>query len=80
MVLIGVHSDADAAKGQAVVKELGMPWPIAQDGKGETMKAFHCDSFPDYCLIDRKGIVRAVDLANAEVDKAVEALIKEKAE
>jgi hypothetical protein len=52
--------------------------PIALDAKGDLMKAFHCDSFPDYCLIDRKGIVRIVDLANSEVSNAVEALIQEK--
>lgn len=78
MVLIAIHSDPDAVKGKAAVKELQMPWPVAQDGEKATMKSFHCDSFPDYCIIDRKGIVRAADLANAEVDKAVEMLLKEK--
>lgn len=63
---------------KAVVAELGINWPIAQDGDSKTMKAFHGDSFPDYYLIDRSGKVRFADLANAELDRAVEFLIKEK--
>lgn len=78
MVLLGIHSDADNAKGEAAVKELGMTWPIALDPKSGMMSAFNCDSFPDYCVIDRKGNVRFCDLANGDVDKAVEALLKEK--
>ena len=79
LVLIGVHSDKNTAEGEKVAKELGMNYPIAFDPEGKLMKAFGCDSFPDYVVIDRKGTVRVVDLANAEVDKAVEALLKEKA-
>jgi len=78
LVLIAIHSDPDAAKMRAAVKELGMPWIVAQDGEKKTMSAMQCDSFPDYCLVDRKGILRFVDLANSEVARAVEALIKEK--
>lgn len=79
LVLIGVHSDADVEKMKAVVKELGINFPVAQDGERKTMKAFHGDSYPDYYMIDRSGKVRFADLANAELDRAVEMLIKEKA-
>jgi len=78
LVLIGVHSDADVAKMKAVVTELGINFPIAQDGERKTMKAFHGDSYPDYYVIDRSGKVRFADLANAELDRAVEMLIKER--
>lgn len=78
LVLIGVHSDPDGAKMRATVKELGMVWPIAFDGQSKTMKAMDADSFPDYYVIDKKGLVRFADLANAEVDRAVGMLIKEK--
>ena len=79
LVLIGVHSDKNTAEGEKVAKDLAMNYPIAFDPEGKLMKSFGCDSFPDYVVIDRKGTVRVVDLANAEVDKAVEALLKEKA-
>lgn len=61
-----------------VVKELGITWLIAQDGDRKLMNAFHADSYPDYYLIDRAGNLRFADLANQEIDRAVEMLIKEK--
>ena len=60
------------------VKENNLPWPTVQDKEGQTMKTFGADSFPDYYIIDRYGKVRFADLANAEVDRAVELLLKEK--
>lgn len=78
LVVVGVHSDPDTAKMKAVVSELGMNWIIAQDGEKKTFTAMAGDSFPDYYLIDRKGVLRFADLANAEVDRAVEMLIAEK--
>lgn len=55
-----------------------MKYPVAFDG-GRLMKAFGCDSFPDYVIIDRQGNARVVDLANGEVEKAVKMLLAEKA-
>jgi hypothetical protein len=78
LVLISIHSDKDDSQGKSKAKEWKMTWPVALDGGSKTMKAFNCDSFPDYCLIDRKGNVRFCDIANGEIDKAVEALLKEK--
>ncbi|MCB8932643.1 MAG: redoxin family protein [Fimbriimonadaceae bacterium] len=78
LVLIGIHSDPDAAKMKAAVKENGLDYLIAQDGEKKTMRAMHADSFPDYYLIDRSGKLRFADLANAELDRAVEVLLKEK--
>lgn len=78
MVLIAVHSDPKSDEGTKIVNELKMSYPIAFDPEGKLMKQFGCDSFPDYVVIDRKGVVRAVDLANREVDRMVEALLKEK--
>ena len=77
LVLIGVHSDPDTAKAIESVKSEGIKYPVAFDG-GRLMKKFGCDSFPDYVIIDRKGIVRVVDLANSEIERAAEALLKEK--
>lgn len=78
LILIGVHSDKGTADGEKVAKENALTYPVAFDPEAKLMNAFGCDSFPDYVIIDRKGIVRVVDLANGEVDKAVEALLKEK--
>jgi hypothetical protein len=77
LVVIGVHSDPDTAKATATVKAEKMKYAVAFDG-GAFMKSVACDSYPDYVLVDRKGIVRVVDLANDETERAVKALLKEK--
>ena len=52
-----------------------------QEGKSLTIgKRYRVDSYPDYYLIDRKGILRYADIANAEIDRAIKKLLKEKAE
>lgn len=78
LVIVAVHSDKDTEKGKSAVAETKIEFPVAFDSQGKLMKTLGCDSFPDYVLIDRKGIVRVVDLANGDVPRAVEALINEK--
>lgn len=78
LVIVAVHSDKDTEKGQQAIADTGMHFPVAFDTKGKLMKTLGCDSYPDYVLIDRKGVIRVVDLANGDVPRAVEALINEK--
>jgi thiol-disulfide isomerase/thioredoxin len=78
LVIVAVHSDPNTEKGKSAITETSMAYPVAFDTKGALMKALGCDSYPDYVLIDRKGIIRAVDVANADVPRAVEALVNEK--
>lgn len=75
-MLIGVHSDPKTAEGIEAAKENGMNYPVSFDG-GKLMKLFNCDSFPDYVVIDKSGTVRAVDLANGDVEKAIQMLLAE---
>jgi hypothetical protein len=77
LVLIGLHSDPATDKGAAAVTAEKMKYAVAFDG-GAFMKKLGCDSFPDYVIVDRKGIVRVVDLANGEAERAVKALLEEK--
>ena len=39
---------------------------------------YRANSFPDYYLIDRSGVLRWADIANADVEKAIKILLKEK--
>jgi hypothetical protein len=48
------------------VKEHGIKYPVAV-GVGA---GFHANSFPDYYLIDRSGVLRWADIANSDVEKA----------
>jgi hypothetical protein len=79
LVLIGLHSDKDAAKMKETVKELGMTWPIGQDGAAKTLTSFKCNGYPTYCLVDRKGILRGNDLDPGDLDRAIKTLLAEKA-
>lgn len=79
LVFIGVHTPSQAEKMPDYAKEEKINWPLAVDADKETIKAFHVDSYPDYYLIDRAGKLRFADLANSELDRAVEALLKEPA-
>ena len=62
------------------MKEQGISFPVAVDKDSATVKAYGGNSYPDYFVIDRKGNLRFADLANAELDKAVDLLLAEKAE
>lgn len=75
--MIAIHADPKKEEMQRVMRELGMPWPVLFDGDRKVMKSFAADSFPDYYLVDRKGVLRFADLANGEVDRAVAMLLKE---
>ena len=77
LVLIGLHSDPATDKGVEAAKAEKMKYPVAFDG-GAFMKKVGCDSFPDYVIVDRKGVARVVDLANDETERAVRTLLAEK--
>jgi thiol-disulfide isomerase/thioredoxin len=75
--VIGVHTTNAGDRMAAYVEESQLPWPVALDIEGQTVDAFAVDSFPDYYLIDRAGNLRVADLQNAQVDAAIELLLKE---
>ena len=62
------------------VKKEKIPYPVAIDTEGKTVEPFAVDSFPDYYVIDRSGRVRVADLANAELDRVIEILLREQPE
>ena len=79
LVIIGVHTTNGGEKMAEFVKKESIPWAVALDVDDKTVKAFAVDSYPDYYLIDRSGKLRVADLANDEVDRVVEVLLKEPA-
>jgi thiol-disulfide isomerase/thioredoxin len=77
LVVIGVHTTSQGERMAEYVQEEALSWPVALDVEEKTVAAFRVDSFPDYYVIDRAGNLRVADLANAELDRVVEALLKE---
>lgn len=79
LVVIGVHTTGRGEGMKEYVDESeDVIWPVAVDIDEKTVSAFHVDSYPDYYVIDRSGKLRFADLANAELDRAVETLLEEK--
>ena len=77
VVFIGVCAPKGSEKMAEIVKARGIEYPVAIDDNGATGRAYLNDSFPDYYIIDRKGRLRWGDVANAEVEKAIEILLKD---
>ena len=78
VVFVGVCHPKDVEKMAATAKEKGLKYATAQDPAGATIKAYKVDSFPDYYIIDREGILRLADCANDKVESAIKQLLAEK--
>ena len=84
--IVAIHTQQSKEKAAAFVQEQKIPYRVAVDkadpeAKGKSLtisKNYLVDSYPDYYLIDRKGVLRFADLSNSEVDRAIEALLQEK--
>ena len=78
LVILGIHTKDAADRGKRYVKDNAMVYPIAFDERDEVIRQFHVNSYPDYYLVDYRGILRFADLANSEVDRAVAKLLEER--
>lgn len=76
LVLIGIHTENNWEAMAAYVDQHGIEFPVCVDAEG-TIAAWGADSFPDYAIVDRQGILRVADLANGGVEHAVEVLLAE---
>jgi peroxiredoxin len=75
-VLLGITSDAVPLADRAA-RELGMTYPLASDGSGETSQAFAAQQLPTVFVVDRRGIVRDVMVGlSQERLAAVEGLVQ----
>ena len=77
VVFIGVCAKSGSEKMAAKVNEHGIKYPVAIDAGANA--AYRANSFPDYYLIDRSGVLRWADIVNSDVEKAIGILLKEKA-
>lgn len=78
VVFIGVCAQRGAEKMADTVKQRGIKYPVATDSG--TNAAYKANSYPDYYIIDRNGVLRWADIANRDVEKAVKILLEEKTE
>lgn len=79
LVVIGVTT---SSRGQELmeetVEEIGIEYPVVRDPDMKSMQAYHVNSFPDYYLVDRNGVLRIADCANGSIDDAIRLLLSEK--
>ena len=76
VVFICVCAQRGAEKMGDTVKQKGIKYPVAEDTG--TIAAYKANSYPDYYIIDREGVLRWADIANRDVEKAIKILLKEK--
>jgi thiol-disulfide isomerase/thioredoxin len=78
VVFIGVCAQRGAEKMKETANKHKIEYPIAADSAGKTVAAYKANSYPDYYIIDRKGVLRWADFANTDVEKAIGILLAEK--
>ncbi len=85
LVIIGNHfpefpEERDLGNLKAAVKNLGIPYPVAQDNNGETWRAYASNAWPTLYLIDKRGHIRYVQIGEggyANEEAAIQALLNE---
>ena len=80
LVILGVHTQRKAELAHDFARKEALPYPICIDSSGQTVKRFGVNSYPDYYVVDREGVLRYADLANNEVDRVLEELLTEQRE
>jgi thiol-disulfide isomerase/thioredoxin len=78
VVFIGVCHPRGVEKMAETVRQHGLKYPTAKDPRGATIKAYGVNSYPDYYIIDQKGILRVADCQNDKVEEVIGKLLAEK--
>lgn len=76
VVVLGVHdSSRGVDKIAQIVREKQIAYPVAVDRDGLSAKAWKVPFWPTYAVVDTDGIVRAIGLAPASVDKVLDRVL-----
>jgi thiol-disulfide isomerase/thioredoxin len=78
--IVGISLDQEKESMEAVLSKFRIEWPQYFDGLGfrnTISSAFGIESVPTSFLVDRKGMVRAMNLPGEELPRAVEKLLAE---
>jgi thioredoxin family protein len=78
--IIGVNSDTDRNALKEVLKKEGITWRSFWDGgstSGPIATRWNVSSWPTIYVLDHEGRIRFKNVRGEELDKAVDALIKE---
>jgi len=85
LVIIGNHYpefsyEEDLSNLRQAVRDLKIPYPIAQDNQGETWKAYNNRYWPTLYLIDKQGRIRYTKIGQGsyrQTEAAIQVLLAE---
>ena len=79
LAFIGIYSDGDRSVVQKILKENEITWRNAVDGStsGPLATAWNVRGWPTIYVIDDKGVIRARNLRDKELESKVEELMRE---
>ena len=76
--VLGAYCDDDLDEGKAIAEKSGMTWPSFYDGEGGSVSAaWNNHSWPNYQIVDAKGIIRYREPSEGNLTKPIEALLRE---
>lgn len=77
--LLGINSDGDADDVKKILAERAITWRQAIDGdtSGPLATKWNVNGWPTIYVLDAKGVIRHRDVRDAEMEKAVLALVEE---
>lgn len=76
--LLAISADRSREKLIEYVKKEELPWPNIYDGDtGMLNRQWNIEYLPSIFLIDANGVIRYVDVRGAELERAVEKLVRE---
>ncbi|NOT31766.1 MAG: TlpA family protein disulfide reductase [Planctomycetes bacterium] len=77
--LLGINSDGDADDVKKILAERAITWRQAIDGdtSGPLATKWNVNGWPTIYVLDAKGVIRFRDVRDAEMEKAVLALVDE---
>ena len=81
LVIIGISGDSDINDLKKFVEQKELGWTHVYEGDGGTTTVLHkygITRFPTLVLIDKKGVIRAVDVHPPELNDKIDELLKEK--
>jgi thiol-disulfide isomerase/thioredoxin len=78
VVVLGVCTAQERERMAEVAKATGIEYYCAEDINLETQSAWKVPFYPTYCVVDRKGVVRAAGILPSKVEAVVEKLLAEK--
>ncbi|MBL9175094.1 MAG: sigma-70 family RNA polymerase sigma factor [Verrucomicrobiales bacterium] len=76
--IVGVYGDNDVERARTELEQKGVTWPSFHDKRdGPIARTWNVQGWPNFWLIDRKGIIRHRGLRDSDLNQAVDALLRE---